>query len=79
MPHAIVDIGGYGVSSVGKSKPRNGLVSRRSVDDPLPTPPPPPPPPPPALNMNAFEETNGDDGGNEVPSLAKSVKEQVPH
>lgn len=27
----------------------------------------------------AFEETNGDVGDNDVPSLAKSVKEQGPH
>ena len=55
------------------------MVSRRSVDDPLPTPPPPPPPPPTALAEIAFEEANGDASGNGVPSLAKSVKEQGSH
>ena len=69
-------LNGVSSSSGGKSKPRNGMVTRRSVDDPLPTPPPPPPPPPPAP---VFEETNGDDGGNDVPSLVKSVKEQGTH
>ena len=52
------------------------MVSRRSVDDPLPTPPPPPPPPPTTLAEIAFEEANGGAAGNDVPSLGKSVKEQ---
>ena len=59
------------------------MVSRRSVDDPLPTPPQPPPPPapPPPRSDNeviAFAEGTSDAGGNGVPSLPKSVKEQGP-